>query len=79
MCMGVSSQPAKKCSFQRSESQGQYHLMEEINGFVDGYLNFEVSSKPLAFIFNLQIYTHSHKGILEKNVRLNLNTFKTEN
>lgn len=45
-------------------------------GLLDGSLNFEASSKPLAFIFDLQVYSRSHKGILEKSVKLNLNTFE---
>lgn len=48
-------------------------------GFLDGCLNFELSSKPLAFIFDLQVYSGSNKVILEKNVKLNLNPFKIEN
>lgn len=48
-------------------------------GLLDGSLNFEVSSKPLAFIIDLQVYSHSRKRIPEKNVKLNLNTLKIEN
>lgn len=48
-------------------------------GLLDGSLNIEVSSKPLAFIIDLQVYSHSHKEILERNVKLNLKTFKIEN
>lgn len=54
--------------------------------YVDWPLNFEVSSKTLTFIFDLQVYSYMEntirghdERILEESVQLHSNTFKIEN